>query len=134
MKPKMPWRACAAMAILVGAVISLQASGIPGTLPPAPASVPGVPSPAVVGALSLSYDSVAADYYWIRAIQYFGSTRLSTAPDKRYDRLYPLLDLTTTMDPRFGAAYLFGAVFLAEPLPGGPGRPDLGRGIGRPRA
>ena len=29
-------------------------------------------------------------------------------------RLYPLLDITTTLDPQFNIAYRFGAVFLAE--------------------
>jgi hypothetical protein len=47
------------------------------------------------------------------------------ASRRRYDLLYPLLDLTTTLDPRFHIAYRFGAIFLAEPYPGGPGRPDL---------
>jgi hypothetical protein len=36
-----------------------------------------------------------------------------------------LLDLATTMDPYFSIAYRFGAIFLGEPYPGGPGRPDL---------
>ena len=38
--------------------------------------------------------------------------------DKTYTLLYPLLDLTTTLDPRFTVAYRFGAIFLAEPYPG----------------
>ena len=42
-----------------------------------------------------------------------------------FDLLYPLLDLTTTLDPRFNIAYRFGSIFLAEPPPGGAGRPDL---------
>ena len=42
-----------------------------------------------------------------------------------YELLYPLLDLTTTLDPRFNIAYRFGAIFLSAPLPGGAGRPDL---------
>jgi hypothetical protein len=42
-----------------------------------------------------------------------------------YPLLHPLLDLTTTLDPRFNIAYRFGAIFLAEPYPGGAGRPDL---------
>ena len=36
-----------------------------------------------------------------------------------------MLDLTTTLDPLFNVAYRFGAIFLAEPYPGGAGRPDL---------
>jgi hypothetical protein len=42
-----------------------------------------------------------------------------------YELLYPMLDLTTTLDPLFNVAYRFGAIFLAEPYPGGAGRPDL---------
>ena len=74
---------------------------------------------------ALSYDSLLADVYWIRAVQHFGGTKLSTDPRKQYDLLYPLLDLTTSLDPRFNIAYRFGAIFLAEMPPGGPGRPDL---------
>jgi hypothetical protein len=42
-----------------------------------------------------------------------------------YDLLHPMLDLTTTLDPRFNIAYRFGSVFLSEPYPSGPGRSDL---------
>jgi tetratricopeptide (TPR) repeat protein len=84
-----------------------------------------VPSPAVLTRVALSYDDVLADIYWIRAIQYYGSRRLSDAPVKRYDLLHPLLDLTTSLDPHFIIAYRFGAYFLSERAPGGAGRPDL---------
>src|SRR5262249_2239865 len=49
----------------------------------------------------------------------------SQGASRDYSLLYPLLDMTTSLDPRFNIAYRFGAVFLAEPYPGGPGRPDL---------
>ena len=90
--------------------------------------------------LALAYPSLAADMYWIRAIQYYGGTKqklqaelpgalpppfLSRDPSAGYPLLYPLLDLTTSLDPRFNVAYRFGAVFLAEAYPNGPGRPDL---------
>jgi tetratricopeptide (TPR) repeat protein len=75
--------------------------------------------------MMLSYHSLAADVYWIRAVQLYGDTRLGNNPDKGYALLYPLLDLTTSLDPYFGVAYQFGALFLAEEAPGGPGRPDL---------
>jgi len=84
-----------------------------------------VRSGAALARASLSNTALLADVYWIRAIQYYGGTRLSKEPGKRYDLLYPLLDIVTTLDPRFTIAYRFGAIFLSEPYPGGPGRPDL---------
>ena len=87
---------------------------------------------------AVGYSALAADLYWIRAIQYYGDTKLHLAKlaaaqtserqsitSSDYQLLYPLLDLTTTLDPRFNIAYRFGAIFLAEPSPGGAGRPDL---------
>jgi tetratricopeptide (TPR) repeat protein len=84
-----------------------------------------VSSPAVMTRLALSYDAMVADLYWIRAIQYYGGMRLSPGADKSYDLLYPLLDLTTSLDRNFNIAYRFGAYFLSEKKPGGAGRPDL---------
>ena len=83
-----------------------------------------VQSPAVLTRASLSYSALVADLYWIRTVQFYGGTRLSNGT-KRYDLLYPLLDLTTSVDPYFDIAYRFGAIFLAEQYPGGAGRPDL---------
>jgi tetratricopeptide (TPR) repeat protein len=74
--------------------------------------------------LALDFDALTADVYWIRAIQHYGGDRLAKKPEHRYELLQPLLDLTTSLDPYFTVAYRFGAIFLAEPLPGGPGRPD----------
>lgn len=85
-----------------------------------------VRSPEVARRMVLRYQGIAADIYWIRAIQHFGEEHLSKPPHvPTYALLYPLLDLTTTLDPYFSIAYRFGAIFLGEPYPGGPGRPDL---------
>ena len=84
---------------------------------------PYLPS-AAFDRMALSFDSVVADVFWIRALQYFGTTRRSNRTEKSYDLLYPLLDIATTFDPRFNIAYRFGAIFLTEPSPDGPGRPD----------
>jgi hypothetical protein len=73
---------------------------------------------------ALSYDVLLADVYWIRALQHYGSERQKPGRERRYDLLYPLLDLATTLDFRFTVGYRFGAIFLAEPHPGGAGRPD----------
>jgi hypothetical protein len=90
--------------------------------------------------LSGAYSLMASDLYWIRAIQYFGGTKqrleaelqwpapppaLAKPPGDEYALLYPLLEITTTLDPLFNIAYRFGAVFLAEAQPSGAGRPDL---------
>ena len=84
-----------------------------------------VNSPEVVTRLALSFDALVSDLYWIRAIQYYGGTRISEQAGKSYELLYPLLDLTTSLDPNFNIAYEFGAFFLSEKKPGGPGRSDL---------
>jgi tetratricopeptide (TPR) repeat protein len=81
-------------------------------------------SGAAMQRIGLSFDAILADVYWIRAIQQFGQERLKET-GQQFDLLYPLLDLTTSLDPRFSVAYRFGAIFLAEPHPGGAGRPDL---------
>jgi hypothetical protein len=87
--------------------------------------------------ITVGYAALAADLYWIRAIQYYGGVklrlndeavaraRMAAGVPSDYALLYPLLDLTTSLDPLFNIAYRFGAIFLAEPYPGGAGRPDL---------
>ena len=82
-------------------------------------------APETVKRLSLAYSSVLADLYWIRTLQYYGGMRLATGTQQDFRELHTLLDITTTLDPHFRIAYQFGAIFLAEPRPGGAGRPDL---------
>jgi tetratricopeptide (TPR) repeat protein len=77
----------------------------------------------------LTFDALAADVYWMRAIQHYGRDRKSTRVDGRFELLLPLLDLTTTLDPYFSIAYRFGAIFLSMDPPNGPGRPDLAIGL-----
>jgi len=85
-----------------------------------------VRSPETARRVVLRYQGIAADLYWIRAIQHFGEEHLAPPAHVRtYALLYPLLDLATTLDPYFSIAYRFGAIFLGEQYPGGPGRPDL---------
>lgn len=74
--------------------------------------------------LALGYDNLAADIYWMRAVVYYGGQRLAPADQRTYEQLFPLLRLVTTLDPAFKVAYRFGAIFLTEPPPNGPGRPD----------
>ncbi|MET0551999.1 MAG: hypothetical protein ABW221_03105 [Vicinamibacteria bacterium] len=68
-------------------------------------------------------EALFADIYWLRTVQYFGGQR-AFAEGKRFDLLEPLVDITTTLDPRYTMAYRYGAVFLAEPPPAGAGQPE----------
>ena len=120
-------RAAAAAAVCLAGAVALHAAQ--DRWPAPVVDRPGLMylrSPAVVKRIVLDYDAIAADLYWIRALQHFGEERLSPPEHVRtYALLYPLLDLTTTLDPYFSIAYRFGAIFLGEAYPGGPGRPDL---------
>jgi hypothetical protein len=99
-------------------------------VPPNPAM--WIQSGPMAGKLALSFDSLVADIYWMRAVIYYGGKRgaiadgTSPAGTNNFDLLYPLLDLVTSLDPHFKVAYRFGAIFLTEAYPSGPGRPDLG--------
>ncbi|MFI5058186.1 MAG: hypothetical protein ACHQLQ_08360 [Candidatus Acidiferrales bacterium] len=75
-------------------------------------------------AMSLEYAPLMADIYWTRVVQYYGDKRAHEDPN--FDLLWPLLDITTTLDPQLIVAYRFGSTFLSEPPARGAGRPDLG--------
>lgn len=138
---RVPWVQTVLVSIMAGLLIA--AAGWvqqvrEGRFPPPPlgATSLSITSGSLVKRLTAGYNTLAADLYWIRAIQYFGGIRLKLADPSGtltrgepiptdYDQLYPLLDLTTTLDPYFTIAYRFGSIFLAEPFPSGAGRPDL---------
>ena len=78
-------------------------------------------SPEWVKRLALGYDGLLACLYWTRAVQHYGREHMGP---RQYPLLYPLLDITTTLDPELKIAYRFGAIFLSEPPPHGAGRAD----------
>ena len=82
-------------------------------------------SPSAIKKMSLGYNSLLADIYWTRAVQYYGGRM--ARPHATFGLLWPLLDITTTLDPKLLPAYHFGAIFLSQPGSGlgGVGRPDL---------
>ena len=116
--------AAVVLLVALGSTLQVARDLGPGT-GVVPRRVSSVPPAQVARRAALSLAPVLADLYWIRAVQLYGRTRLSGGGAHDYARLYPLLDAATTFDPRFDAAYRLGAVYLAEPPPGGPGRPDL---------
>jgi len=130
----------AAVALLAGAVEVQAVREHAFPLPEVDDDTVYVTSGPALRRLSGAYSALAADLYWIRALQYYGGAKrrlgaqapgseppplLAAVDSTEYSQLYPLLDITTSLDPRFDIAYRFGAVFLAEPYPGGAGRVDL---------
>lgn len=73
--------------------------------------------------MSLEYAPLVADFYWTRVVQFYGNKHMRG--DANLELLWPLLDVTTTLDPNLLPAYRFGAVFLSQHAPSGAGRPDL---------
>ena len=70
--------------------------------------------------ISLGFNGVAADWYWMRSLQYVGRKMGAYQGDIQLDDLgalklkilAPLLENCTTLDPQFIAAYEYGAVVL----------------------
>jgi tetratricopeptide (TPR) repeat protein len=68
-----------------------------------------LPRAALLRPALLGFDRLAADLYWLRTIQYFGGRYEA---EGRYPSLYPLLELTTSLDPHFLEAYQLGGLLL----------------------
>lgn len=81
-------------------------------------------SGALLKAMSLEYAPLMADLYWTRVVQYYGNKLANRQTTS--DLLWPLLDVTTTLDPHLLVAYRFGSMFLSEREPVGAGKPELG--------
>jgi tetratricopeptide (TPR) repeat protein len=70
--------------------------------------------------ISLGFNGLAADWYWMRALQYVGKKILGASEEVVIDDLRklnlkllaPLLDTTTTLDPQFLEPYQYAAVVL----------------------
>jgi hypothetical protein len=123
--------AAVAIPLLLGGVVlvSRATEATVASLQP-DADVLNLSSPRIIKKMSLGYDSLMADIYWTRAVQYYGDKRHAqsqgaTGAAEHFPLLMPLLEITTTLDPQLLVAYKFGAIFLAEPMPKGAERPDL---------
>ncbi len=82
-----------------------------------------ISSPKLLKRLSLGYEGLLADIYWTRVVQYFGGVHRHGGGD--YKLLWPLLKITTELDPHLVPAYEFGGTFLSAKPPDGAGSPEL---------
>ncbi len=58
----------------------------------------------------LGYEVLVADLFWLKALQIIGEKKIG---EKQYLDLFDILDLTTTLDPKFEAVYKYGGPFLS---------------------
>lgn len=78
--------------------------------------------PSTAKRLSLGFNGLAADWYWMRSLQYVGNKIINLPPEAHLDSLaqlnlellVPLLDTATTLDPHFMAPYEYAATVLPE--------------------
>lgn len=77
----------------------------------------------LVKQMSLEYTPLMGAIYWTRAVQYFGEKH--HLHDQNLELLWPLLDITTALDPHLLPAYRTGSIFLSDSPPRGAGQPDL---------
>src|ERR1044071_3397520 len=72
--------------------------------------------------MSLGFNGLAADWYWMRALQYVGRKIVDAPADLQIDTLgklnlkllAPLLDTATTLDPQFMEPYQYAAIVLPD--------------------
>jgi hypothetical protein len=99
--------ACAAI-LCLAVVVAFQA-----TRPASGAANPRtfVPPPGFYREFSPTYRTSIADIYWLGVVQYYGE-HIKT--DMRLDSLPAMLDLVTSLSPRFKEPYLFGSFALID--------------------
>ena len=67
------------------------------------------PSGIAIRALSMGFYAPLADLIWLRFVQYYGEHRLT---DAKFELMYHILDVLTTLDQRFLHAYTLGGIML----------------------
>jgi len=78
------------------------------------------PSGMALRAASMGFYAPLSDLVWLRFIQYYGEHRMS---DVKFDFLYHILDILTTLDSKFTYAYTLGSLMLTHDAQ----RPDQAR-------
>jgi tetratricopeptide (TPR) repeat protein len=76
-----------------------------------PYDVVHVPSGATLRWAALGHRGLISDLYWLAAVQYVGEER---SAQRGWDKLYPLADLVTDLDPRHGYAYQTAGIVLSS--------------------
>jgi hypothetical protein len=97
----------AALVLAVG--VDLVHAEIPSTLKSAKGEA-FVPQPQLAKFASLGFDSLAADYYWLQAIQLVGGAVAD--PSKHGYTIGRLIDVLTQLNPHVDHPYRFAAIWM----------------------
>jgi len=82
-----------------------------------------IPSAQSLKLLSLGYDQLIADLFWLGFVQYVGNSEQRQLD--RYGLAFDYLDIVTTLDPKFTRPYWFAAFIVGSEM----GRPDLSQSL-----
>jgi tetratricopeptide (TPR) repeat protein len=69
-----------------------------------------LPPPWLVRSVALGFHTLAADYYWMQALQYYGNT---AHREVDFRDLHRYVGLVVELDPDFEYAYLFGGTTIS---------------------
>ncbi len=103
-------RALALAALLAAPLVLVAGSLVNRMGGDQPYEVRYLPEGRALSFLSPGVKLSLADAYWLATVQYLGDQAMTRG---RYDRLYPLVDLVTTLDPQHGYAFQTGGIVLS---------------------
>ncbi len=75
-----------------------------------PFDVAYLPSGPAARVAALGHRTFLSDLYWLQTVQYVGDPR---GDERGFDKLLPLVDLVTDLDPRHGYAYQTAGIVLS---------------------
>lgn len=96
------------------AALALATAGLASRLPipeERPYDVSVVPAASAARWLSLGHPTLLANLFYLRAVQYIGEPR---AGERGWEKLYPIVELVTDLDPGHGYAYQVAGTILGS--------------------
>jgi hypothetical protein len=107
MRPTLIAAAAAALAFAGSTALDLSLAARHLTRP---YDVAHVPSGAMLRVAALGHRTFVSDLYWLATVQYIGEPR---GDERGWEKLLPLADLVTDLDPRHGYAYQTAGIVLS---------------------
>src|SRR5579871_2220296 len=95
--------------VLLGLAGELSLSRL-SALTERPFDVSYVPNGDLLRIAALGHRTFVSDLYWLQAVQYIGEPK---AEKRGWDKLLPLIELVTDLDPRHGYAYNTAGIVLS---------------------